>query len=117
MPQGLLPIILLPVIFSILSNISLGNPSLNVLNTVSSAIFYNSAEAQRFIPVYFTAGEIPSGYGAKEFDLTNSKLLSFSPVPASATATGTKGDIAYDSEYMYVCTDTNTWKRTALTTW
>ena len=50
-------------------------------------------------------------------DLANSKLLSFSPVPASATATGTKGDIAYDSEYMYVCTDTNTWKRTALTTW
>lgn len=38
-------------------------------------------------------------------------------VPTSATATGTKGDIAYDANYMYVCTDTNVWKRTALTTW
>ena len=43
--------------------------------------------------------------------------VSYTAVPASATATGTKGDIAYDSGYMYVCTATNTWKRTALTTW
>lgn len=38
-------------------------------------------------------------------------------VPASASATGTVGDIAYDSNYIYICTATNTWKRTALTTW
>ena len=50
-------------------------------------------------------------------DGTETKLLSFSPVPASATATGTKGNIAYDSGYMYVCTDTNTWKRTQLSSW
>ena len=87
--------------------------ALNVLNTVSSAIFYNSAEAQRFIPVNFTAGEIPSGYGTKEFDLTNSKLLSFSSVPATLTSSGTVGDIAYDTSYMYICTATNIWKKTA----
>ena len=45
------------------------------------------------------------------------KLLYFSSVPASATATGIKGDIAYDANYMYVCTDTNVWKRTALSSW
>ena len=87
--------------------------ALNVLNTVSSAIFYNTAEAQRFIPVNFTAGEIPSGYSTKEFDLTSSKLLSFSPVPATLTSTGTTGDIAYDANYLYMCTATNTWKKTA----
>ena len=38
-------------------------------------------------------------------------------VPTSATATGIKGDIAYDANYMYVCTDTNVWKRTALSSW
>ena len=37
--------------------------------------------------------------------------------PASATATGTKGDIAHDSDYIYVCTATNTWKRVAISTW
>lgn len=37
--------------------------------------------------------------------------------PASATATGTQGQIAWDANYIYVCTATNTWKRAALSTW
>lgn len=37
--------------------------------------------------------------------------------PASASAAGTKGEFAYDSSYIYVCTANNTWKRAALSTW
>jgi len=37
--------------------------------------------------------------------------------PASASASGTAGDIRWDSSYIYVCTATNTWKRTAISTW
>jgi len=37
--------------------------------------------------------------------------------PASATATGAVGEIRWDSSYMYVCTATNTWKRSAISTW
>jgi len=37
--------------------------------------------------------------------------------PASATATGTQGSICWDADYIYVCTATNTWKRTAISTW
>ena len=37
--------------------------------------------------------------------------------PASATATGTKGDIVHDTNYIYVCTAANTWKRALLSTW
>lgn len=37
--------------------------------------------------------------------------------PASATAAGTVGDIRYDSDYIYICTATNTWKRAAIATW
>lgn len=37
--------------------------------------------------------------------------------PASAGATGTLGEIRYTADYIYVCTATNTWKRTALSTW
>ncbi len=37
--------------------------------------------------------------------------------PASATATGTAGEVAWDSSYVYICTATNTWKRAAITTW
>lgn len=37
--------------------------------------------------------------------------------PASASAAGTAGDIAWDASYIYVCTATNTWKRVAIATW
>lgn len=37
--------------------------------------------------------------------------------PASASSTGTAGQIAYDSSYFYVCTATDTWKRVAIASW
>ena len=45
------------------------------------------------------------------------KLNALNTAPASATATGVLGEIRYDANYMYVCTATNAWKRSALTTW
>jgi hypothetical protein len=37
--------------------------------------------------------------------------------PTSGYAIGSVGDIAWDSDYIYICTATNTWKRLALSTW
>jgi len=37
--------------------------------------------------------------------------------PASATDTGTTGTVLWDSDYLYVCVDTDTWKRVAISTW
>lgn len=37
--------------------------------------------------------------------------------PASASDTGTTGQIAWDADYLYVCTATDTWKRVAIATW
>ena len=37
--------------------------------------------------------------------------------PASASATGTAGEVAWDADYIYVCTATDTWKRVAISTW
>lgn len=37
--------------------------------------------------------------------------------PASASATGVQGQIAWDADYVYICTATNTWKRVAIATW
>lgn len=37
--------------------------------------------------------------------------------PATAGATGNQGDIAWDSGYLYVCVNTNEWKRAELLTW
>jgi hypothetical protein len=45
------------------------------------------------------------------------KLNALNTAPASATATGTLGEIRIDASYIYICTATNTWKRSAITTW
>lgn len=37
--------------------------------------------------------------------------------PASASSTGTAGDIRYDADYIYICVATDTWKRVAISTW
>lgn len=45
------------------------------------------------------------------------KVSSLNAAPASATATGTTGEIRITATHIYVCTATNTWVRSALTTW
>ena len=37
--------------------------------------------------------------------------------PASAAATGTVGMVCWDSNYIYICIATDTWKRVAIGTW
>ncbi|MBL0736743.1 hypothetical protein JI750_07605 [Flavobacterium sp. GN10] len=44
-------------------------------------------------------------------------MINSNAAPTSATATGVKGDIRIDNDYLYVCVNTNTWKRSPLTTW
>jgi hypothetical protein len=45
-----------------------------------------------------------------------SKVL-FTGAPASASATGTEGTIVVSGGFLYVCTATNTWVRSAIATW
>ena len=47
----------------------------------------------------------------------NRIILTTATTPASASATGTTGEIVWDANYIYVCIATNTWKRTAINTW
>ena len=55
--------------------------------------------------------------------LSTSEMRSHVPLripgstPATSSATGTAGTVTWDSNYIYVCTATNTWKRAALSTW
>lgn len=43
--------------------------------------------------------------------------LQTSKTPTSASATGTAGDICWDTGFLYICVAANTWKRAALTAW
>ena len=49
----------------------------------------------------------------------NSDILRLrtSKTPGSVGAAGSAGDICWDADYVYVCTATDTWKRTAIGTW
>lgn len=43
-------------------------------------------------------------------------LTALNTAPASATATGTLGEIKFTADHIYVCVATNTWKRVAIAT-
>lgn len=58
-----------------------------------------------FYPTEFTK----KGTGILQIITTN--------IPSTATSTGEKGTICWDTNYIYICTATNTWKRSAISTW
>lgn len=47
----------------------------------------------------------------------NNKVITQVSPPASATATGIAGQVAYDADYFYTCVATNTWCRYAKSAW
>ena len=50
--------------------------------------------------------------------IAGSKQYAFgASVPSLSTSDGIQGQIAYDSNYVYICVANNTWKRAALSTW
>lgn len=66
--------------------------------------------------------------GQSYFDTTLGKTIDYNgsswiesarwvSVPASATASGTVGDISADASYIYICHATNTWKRVSIAAW
>ncbi len=61
-----------------------------------------------------------SGTGSQTIGGVASRLVlqgGTADTPASAAAAGTAGSVVWDASYLYVCTATNTWKRSAIATW
>ena len=48
---------------------------------------------------------------------SDSIAISDSKTPSSASDTGQAGQICWDTNYLYVCVSSNTWKRIALSSW
>ena len=44
-------------------------------------------------------------------------IAALNTAPANAADTGTLGEIRYTADYIYVCVATDTWKRSAISTW
>lgn len=68
----------------------------------------------------FAAGNIDVG-GAIEVDdylsVTGNVILGNTYVPSSNSSAGTAGQIVWDDDHVYICVDTDTWKRANLATW
>ena len=47
----------------------------------------------------------------------NSVRIRNARTPGSASAPCTQGEHSWDGDYVYVCVATDTWKRSALTSW
>ena len=100
-----------------------GTGNLNILT--SSLNVNNAADTQNMIVA--TQGGAVSLYtnGVLKFQTSSTgttttgqmNIAALNTAPASASAAGTLGEIRYTADYIYVCTATNTWKRTALSTW
>lgn len=44
-------------------------------------------------------------------------LIISNTVPANSSSSGIPGTIRFDSNYIYICTANNTWKRATISTW
>lgn len=65
-----------------------------------------------------TGAEIKALYEAESvINLSGGDVILPTETPATATATGTTGQIAYDASFIYICTATNTWERIAISSW
>ena len=62
-------------------------------------------------------GITPSGIDIVGTTNTGKLIIASPTVPASAADTGITGTVCWDSNYVYVCTATDTWKRAAIATW
>ena len=89
-----------------------GNGAGSIRTTTSDTLTISAAGANG-IQFNNSAGS------AAIFRVTNAGavIIPTTSTPASAAATGTTGTIAWDTNYLYVCTATNTWKRAAIATW
>ena len=108
-----------------------------LIEATNSAVYYGSTYNASNIPTIFSQAGASGGIERMRIDSSGRLLVGTSSqsggsllqvndnririatakTPASATDTGVAGEICWDANYVYVCTATNTWKRTAISTW
>ena len=103
-----------------------GTPSLARLTDENTGLFFPAADVLALVTaglerLRLTAdGRLGLGTSTPTglLDVADNKLrVRTAQTPASATAAGNQGEIAWDANFVYVCTATNTWRRAALSTW
>lgn len=72
----------------------------------------------QLVKTSFLTDKVPSWPWLRWFGLVADRLTSpvESDIPATASSTGTRGEIRADANFVYICTAKDTWKRAALST-
>lgn len=105
---------------------SAGNPSLARLTDENTGLFFPAADVLALATAGLERLRITAdgrlGLGTTTptgvLDVADDKLrVRTAQTPASATAPGNQGEIAWDESFVYVCTATNTWRRAELYAW
>lgn len=95
-------------LFQIQSNAANQDFQISILNSGSISAFYINSAANKT--------GIFTNNPQTTLDVNGTFRIS-SSTPATSTSPGVAGQIAWSSTYLYVCVATNSWKRTAITSW
>lgn len=63
------------------------------------------------------AGNIITTFSQDKVSIGANLVISSTYVPALANSAGSAGTVVWDSNYVYICVATNTWKRANIATW
>lgn len=92
--------------------------NINLDGTNGALTFYNGTERLRIDSSGRLLVNTSTNTGGALLQVNDNRIrIATAKTPASATDTGSAGEICWDTSYIYVCTATNTWKRAALSTW
>ena len=90
----------------------------HIIPTTNSLYDIGSAE-YKIRDLYLSSNSIHVGDKTlSETNIDDSMEIKNITIPPSPTSEGNKGDVVFDENFMYVCINTNTWKRINLdNTW
>ena len=93
---------------------SSGSPSISSSNDLTAGFYFPSSGN---ISIAGNLG-IGTNSPSTNLDINSNKFrVRNSKTPSSTTDTGNSGDICWDSNYIYVCTSTNNWSRSPISSW
>jgi hypothetical protein len=87
------------------------------LTTTDAANNYQPADADLTAIAGLSGTGMLRKTGTNTWSLDTGSFVKTAAAPVTSTSTGTTGTIAYDADFLYVCVDTDTWKRVALQSW
>jgi hypothetical protein len=94
----------------------IASPTAEMIADLNAVFRLNVAPYTRYRSNGTTMVESVSGSVAGSLTVGGALIIA-TATPASASAAGVAGTIAWDAGFIYVCTATNTWCRVAIATW